>query len=173
MADEPIIIDGIDISRKYTIEEIMSLYYRGRLRPVAVEGYIVRADADGMVGFVKAEESTLFRMERGKTLVHQSDDFVDAMAKDVEENHPMRRRGGQEKRYSLVKRLLRDAQTFGTIPGLTDAQVSAMIGEKWVTGVSQVTQEMLDRVSIHYLGQGENANKAADAKRITRKHVNA
>lgn len=171
MEKKPVVVDGIDITRRYSIQEILDMHARGRLRPIGLQGWIVRADADGTVGFVPATESTLFRAERGQTMVHQSDDFVDHMRQEIEHEYPMVRRAAQEKRVSLVQRLLKTARVYGTIPGLTDEQVSAMIGERWTTGVSVVTQQMLDRVSAHLLGQGERSNRESDRKRITRHHA--
>ena len=54
-------IDGIDISRKYTIEEILDMHAKGRLRPVSAQGYIVRADLDRTEGIGHASESTRLR----------------------------------------------------------------------------------------------------------------
>ena len=165
------IVDGIDISRKYHFSEIMDLHNKGRLRPVAVAGYIVRADADGMISFVPSSESTLFRAERGKLKQHVSHDFVDTMREKLEHEHPIVRRRAQAKRISLVQRLMETAKQYGTIPGLTDEQISAMIGEPWTTGVSVVTAEMLDRISAYLLVQGEATNKEADSKRVTKAHA--
>jgi hypothetical protein len=177
-----LIVGDIDVSRRYALEEIMEMYYAGRLKAVADAGYIVRSDFDhpGQVLFVPASESTLFRMpghntdtgkwEDSKMKTHVFPNLAEDMRKDVEREHPMKRRSGQQKRLSLVKRLLASAKQYGTIPGLTDEQISAMIGEKWKTGVSIVTEDMVARVSAYYLGQGEATNKAADSKRTTKAH---
>lgn len=177
----PGIVAGVDLNRKYRIEEILEMHAKGMLRPIGVAGYIVRADADGMVGFVPASESTLFRMpgrntdtgewEDGTLKEYDTTADFERMREDVNREHPMVRRRAQEKRESLVQRLLLTAQQYGTIPGLTDEQISTMIGEKWTTGVSVVTAEMLSRVSAYLLGQGEVQNKEHDRHRTTRDHA--
>lgn len=176
------VVGGVDISRTYTVPEITEMYVKGRLGAAAVEGYIVRAEGDGTIGFVKADESTLSQMmygrkdKRGVThlrggRVYGTDHPVwEEMRQDIEKEHPMVRRSAQEKKLSMVRRLLNTAQQFGTIPGLTDEQISTMIGEKWTTGVSVVTADMLDRVAARLLGQGEASNKEADSHRVTRAH---
>ena len=42
-------VDGVDIEKVYTIHEIMEMYEAGRLRRVAIQGYVVRADAERIV----------------------------------------------------------------------------------------------------------------------------
>lgn len=164
------IVGGLDISRTYPIDEIIRLYHSGRLSKVGIEGYIVRADSDGMVGFVKADEGSLSRLMTGKPRVYASDDFVPQMREDIEREHPMVRRSAQERKLALVKRLLSTAKKHGTVPGLSDAQITALIGEKWVTGTSVVTQQMLDRIAQRFMEQGEQLNKEADAGRVTKAH---
>ena len=58
------IIDGIDIERSYTTEEIIDMYHKGRLKPIALVGYCTRANDDGTIGFIPFWESTLFRSEQ-------------------------------------------------------------------------------------------------------------
>lgn len=164
------LVDGIDIDQKYPIEQILKWYHAGRLKKIQLVGYIVRADADGLVGFVPWTESTLFRSQNEGLSQYGLGTLAEDMRKDVERENPMVRRTAQQKKASMVRRLLETCQRYGTVPGMTDEQISAMIGERWQTGVSVVTAQMLERVSAHYLGVGETMNKEADSKRVTRAH---
>jgi hypothetical protein len=111
------------------------------------------------------------RPEADRTLVHQSDDFTDWMRQDVDANHPMVRRTAAAKKEAMVRRLLHTMQQYGTLPGFTDAQISTMIGETWITGVSVVTADMIARIAQGQLAKAEVDNKAEDSKRITRQHA--
>lgn len=167
---KPTIIDGIDISRRYTIQEIMDMHAKGKLRPVGVAGYIVRADADGTVGFVPWTQSTLYRSQRDALLVHQSTDFVEAMRQDVEAEHPMRRRTPQERTAAMLVRIMGTAQRYGTVPGLTQEQISTITGAAWREG-DPLPAESVRAVAAHFLGIAEKQNREADSHRVARKHA--
>ena len=167
---KPIIIDGIDITRKYAIAEIMDMHAKGKLRPVGVAGYIVRADADGMVGFVPWTESTLYRAERDKLLVHESSDFAEVMRRDVEAEHPMVRRTPQQRVAAMLVRLMGTAQRTGTVPGLTQEQISTITGAAWKEG-DPLPADSVKAVAAHFLGIAEKQNREADSHRVTRKHA--
>jgi hypothetical protein len=186
VARRPNVIGGVDLDRGYSIQEITELYTSGRLAAPANAGYIVRGSMeDGLIYFVPANETTLHNMAfapdqdekglyrgvRGGRTYQSKGDLAEAMRLDVEREHPMVRRTVQKKKEAMIKRLLETAKVYGTIPGLTDEQISAIIGERWKTGVSVVTSEMLSRVSAHLLGVGESDNKEADRHRVTRQHA--
>lgn len=166
------IVGGVDIDRKYPIEEILKMHAEGKLKPIAVDGYVVRADADGMVGFVPWTESTLFRMERGKTLVHQSDDFAEAMRQDVEREHPIVRRTPQERVAALMVRLMGTAAEVGGIPGLTEAQINAITRMSWREG-DPLPATAVQAVAAHFLGIAQNQNREEDRKKTTRQFPTA
>ena len=167
---KPVVVDGIDITRKYPIDEILKMHAAGRLRPVGVAGYIVRADANGMVGFVPWTESTLYRMEQDKTLVHASDDFVDTMRDDIEREYPMVRRTPQERVAAMMVRLMGTAAKTGNVPGLTAEQVTAITGKAWREG-EPLSAMAVQAVAAHFLGVAQTQNREADRKRVTRQHA--
>lgn len=161
------IVGGLDIDRVYTFDEIMELYTLGKLKPIALQGYVCRAEG-GMISFVPWYDSTRARLEAGQgTQVHLD---VDAMRADVEAEHPMTRRTPQERVASMMVRLMTEAKRNGTIAGLTDAQISTITGEAWKTGETSITSEMVRRVAAHFLGMAQNRNREADAHRSTRAH---
>ena len=165
------VVAGVDLDRKYSIHEIMDMYYRGYLKPIALEGYVVRTDVvDQTVSFVRWDESTFGRQETG--VVAQSDMSADleAMRQQLEQDHPMRRRTPQERVASMVLRLLDEAKKHGTIPGLSDEEIREITGMYWQTGQTQVTEEMVRRVVSHYLHQAQKSNREADSHRVTRDH---
>ena len=167
--DKPTIIGGIDITKRYPIAEIMEMHAQGKLRNIGGSGYIVRADADGMVGFVPWTESTLFRMNTDQPQLYQSPDFTEAMRQDVETEHPMRRRTPQERVASMLVRMMGHARETNTVPGLTEKQISTITGESWKEG-DPLPAESVRAVAAHFLGIAEKQNKEADSHRTTRSH---
>ena len=164
------IINGIDISRRYTLDEIFEMNGKGLLKPISLQGYVVRADAEGMIGFVPWHQSTLARQEAGKPVTQNWDADLAKMREDVERENPMVRTSPHAKVARMITRLLGDAQRTGTIAGLSDEQIRTITGEYWKTGETQVTEAMVRKVAAHFMQNAERQNRAADAKRVTRAH---
>jgi hypothetical protein len=162
------VIAGIDIDRKYPAEEIISMYHKGLLKPIALEGYVVRADADMMIGFVPWHESTLARAEAGRAVNVDFTEEAEQMREDVERTHPIVRTSPQEKQARVAMRILGEVHRSGSI-GLSDEQVSEIAGEFWKEG-DTVSGETIRAVAAHFLSKAEQSNKEADGHRVTRQH---
>lgn len=161
---EPHIVAGVDISRKYHFTEIMAMYHKGLLQPIALEGYLVRADVlDGMISFVPWHESSAARAEAGRPASAAFD--VEAMREDVEREHPIVRRTPQQRKDAIAKRL-------AAAPHFSEAVVSEVLTESWKKG-EPVTGDQIEAVAAVLMQRAENENRAADAKRVTRKHMTA
>lgn len=161
------IVAGVDISRTYSVEEIMSMYHKGLLKPIALKGYVTRADANGQIGFVPWHESTLARSEAGKKAAVTFD--VDEMREGVEAEHPITRRTPQERVAAVALRILAEVKRSGG-HGLTPQEVNQIVGETWAVG-DPVTGEQVRALAAHFLGVGEKTNKEADSHRVTRAHA--
>ncbi len=162
------VIAGIDIDRKYHTEEIIEMYHKGLLKPIALQGYVVRADSDSMIGFVPWHESTLARAEAGKAVTVDFAGEAEQMREDVERENPIVRTSPQEKQARVAMRILGEVHRSGNI-GLSDEQVSEIAGEFWKQGET-VTGETVRAVAAHFLSKAEQTNKEADSHRVTRQH---
>lgn len=164
------VIGGVDIERTYSFDEIMQMRRDGRLKPIALQGYVVRAEG-GRIGFVPWYESVAAkRKAAGGARTFDITADVDQMRQDVEAEHPMRRRTAQERVASMVVRLMEEAKRNGTIAGLTDEQIRTITGEYWKSGETAVTTEMVRRVAAHFLGVAELQTREQESKRTTRLH---
>ena len=168
---KPYILEGVDINRPFTAEEILELHASGRLRNLALKGYCTRADLlEGTLRFIPWYESSAFRQRTGTQKEHISYDFVDAMREDVERNHPMKRRTPQEKVASMMLRLMAEVKKTGTITGLSQEHIRSIAGESRKEG-EPLPAEAIRKVAAHYLGRGEKENKEADSHRVTQAHA--
>lgn len=165
------IVGGIDLSKRYHIDDIFKMRRDGRLQNIALAGYVVRSEDNGMISFVPWHQST-FAARKAAGGDRQYDITADAekMREDVEREFPMVRRTPQQRVASMVVRMMAEAKRNGTIAGLTDAQIRTITGEAWLTGESQVTEAMVRKVVAHFLGVAEVDNREADSKRTTRAH---
>lgn len=167
--EKPIIIDGIDITRVYTIGEIQDMYYRGYLRKVAVHGYVVQARADGTVRFVPWYESHMARAENDQLRETDWSAEAEQMRLDVEREHPMSRRTPQQRVASMLIRLMGEVKRTGRITGLSDEQVQSIVGKTWKEGMP-LSEEDVRAVAAHFLGIAQVDNREADSHRVTRAH---
>ena len=167
----PKIIGGVDIERVYTSEEIIDMYHAGKLKPIAVEGYVVQANEDGTIKFIPFWESTLWRQEQGTPIQATSPISVDERRAQLEQAHPILRRTPQERVASMAIRIMAEAKRSG-VTGLTDAQKKAILGESWIEG-EPLSGEDIQRLSAWFMGRAEVDNREADSKRVTRAHMTA
>ena len=157
--DKRTIVEGIDISRSFTGEEIIAMHARGKLRDITLQGYCTRADSDGTIRFIPWYDSTWFRMDEGKPVRAVAEGFEEAMLDDVESNHPIIRRTPQERVAAMMLRLLASSRS-GTIPGVPPELIKRIVGGSWREG-EPLTAEVVQAVAAHYLGLGEEDNKAS------------
>lgn len=146
-------VQGIDVDRAYTANEIAQMYLDGRLRSITLHGYVARADADGTCRLVPWTDATTERPR-----VYQTKDDIRASLQ--EGLPPIRRRTPQQRAASMVVRMLAEAKRAGKVPGLTEEQTREIVGEYWKDGVSEVTAEMVQRVAARFLQAAENEAKA-------------
>lgn len=81
---------------------------------------------------------------------------------------PIQKRTPAERKASLINKWFEACQRAGTVPGLTDEQVSKILGENWKTGKSQMTAEVVDRLASVMLGQAEAQHEDKLAHQVTR-----
>lgn len=166
--DKPHVVGGVDLTRRYTPEDIVDMFGSGRLRAITDAGYCTQGRADGFLYFVPWHESNAFKAENNAWETRSFD--ADAMREDVEREHPMLRRTPQEKVAAMVMRLMADAKAGNGVPGLTEAQVKGITGQTWVSG-EPMSETMIRSIAAHLLGIGEATNKEADSHRTTRLHA--
>lgn len=167
-ARPPKIVNGVNIHKAFSSEEIFELHENGRLRGITLEGYATRVE-EGRIYFVPFYESTLYRMEHGTTRQWVSNDFQEAMRQDVEQEHPMTRRTPQERVASMVLRLMATVKNTGGLPGFTDEQIKEIVGEGWRSGMP-ITEDVVRAIVAKFLNVGEQQNREADSHRAVRQH---
>ena len=163
------IVAGVDLDKKYTMEEVLEMAKSGRYKGIVLKGYVCQANDDGLVGFVPWTESSLFRSEHGRTVREDFSAEAEQMRVDVEREHPITRSTALTKRDRIWLRLLRAYNRDGFIP---DDVMTTALGDSWSAG-DPINAELLKTVAAHFAALGESANKEADAHRSTRAHMTA
>ena len=163
MNPNPNIIEGVDISKSFTGEEIIEMHRRGKLRDVTLHGYCTRVDLEeGVIRFVPWWDSTLFRMEKQQLVRDHDAHFGETMMADVNANHPIRRRTPQQRVAAMMLRLMAEYRRTGTLPGVSPDLVRRVSGMAWREG-TPLTDDAIRAVAAHFLGLGEAHNKEADS----------
>lgn len=165
---KPLVIDGVDITKQFTAEDILDLFKKGKLRSITDRGYCTQGTEEGTLQFVPYWESVAFR--KPKTYI--SHDFVDAMREEVEHDHPIRRRTPQERVASMAMRLVAEIKRTGRVGGLTDDEVASLTHESWKAG-EPLAMEDARAIAATLLGMAEVDNRESDRHRITRDHMTA
>lgn len=164
-------IDGIDVTRKYTSDEIFQMYHKGQLRSISIAGYVTQTDVmDDTITFVPYHESTHFRDATDTmrtTTIHES--TIDQKRKELEHEHPALRTTPQQKVARMMLRFMAEVERTGHITGLSDEYVKSIVGESWKVG-DPYTAEVVQRVAQRFMEKAEVDNRAADSKRTTRLH---
>lgn len=175
------VVEGVELTRGFTSEEIFEMKESGRLKKLAAAGYVGQASIEsGLIHFVPFEESPYFRsdpvnLQPGvatpltNPMVIQHPGSLEQRRKELEEKHPMFRTTPQEKVGRMMLRLMAEVKRTGTIPGLSNEDIKAIVGESWRTG-DPITADAVRAVAAHFLGLGEKHNREADSRRVTRKH---
>ena len=165
---KPILIDGVDVCGSFTPEDIVSFFTSGRLRSITDRGYVTQGTEDGTIQFVPWTESLHFR----KPQTYVSDDFVEVMREEVEREHPILRRTPQERQMAMAMRIASEVERTGHVPGLTDPQVNAIVGEAWRLG-EPISGETIVALATQLLEQAEKQNREADSHRVTNDFMTA
>lgn len=166
------IVNGVDIDQGFTGEEIVELHNKGKLKGIVLEGYVTRLDIlDNLIRFVPWHESTWARSEENRTINVDMTEPLEMMREEVEREHPILRRTPQERVAALALRLMGEVKRDGG-RALTPLQRNRIVGESWKEG-EPITGSDVETIAAHFMGKAEQANREADSKRITRKHMTA
>ena len=171
----PKVINGIDVTVLRPIEEVMQMFYDGKLPALVREGgYIPQADEEtGMIRFVPWYDGHIQRRLEGRLRqVEWGYDELEAQNQEIERAHPIRRRTPQQRQAAMMVRLMGDAKRTGTIPGLSQEQLKTILGESWKMG-EPLSSEDVQNVAAWFLGRAQTDNREADRHRVTRAHPTA
>lgn len=143
----------IKTNHPYTLQEMEAMRNDPSLANLALKGYYLRHNLDDTVTFV--HDSTV-NARRGPV----TRDVIWGL-------DPIVKRTPQQRRDSMVRNWFEECKRAGTIPGLSDEKVSEILGETWVTGTSEMTIEVVERLAAAMLQTAENKKNAADDKKVT------
>ena len=143
----------IKTNHPYTFQELELMRNDPNLASLALKGYYLRHNLDDTVSFV--HDSTV-NARRGPVTT-EVDWGLD----------PIVKRTPQQRRDSMVRNWFEECKRAGTVPGLSDAKVSEILGEDWVTGTSEMTVEVVERLAAAMLQDAENKKSHADYKKVT------
>ena len=147
--------------KRYTYAEMQRLreLYPGLLMP----GFVIRANEDGTMQFVKAEDASAlheWKSPRGYEDTRPMD--------EVFPKEPIKKRTPQQRVESLVNRWIDDCKRAGGIPGVSEEQVSAVLGEHWKLSPSGITVEDVRKLAVAMLKRAENKYEASEQKKVVR-----
>lgn len=179
----PPIIEGVDIGKKMSADEVATLHRSGKLRGITLRGFVWRHEFDGMGSWVHFTDPTANRIAPGsdggqRTRAFSMPDPLPNMRAQVDAESPIVKRTPQERLASLTNKLTRgqsgqDAAASMMIQmlsgtqshgSMTDEQVKAITGSSWKAG-DPVDAETVRRVAAHYLGTAEQ--KVAETASVT------
>lgn len=153
--------------RRYTSAEMAELRDTPELAGMALQGYVLRANDDGTMQFVHWTKATggggtfngkPARPGRGYTATE--DPWGDLP--------PIVKRTPQQRVDSLMVRFIEDCRKTGTVPGLSDARISAILGYTKNTNRDGVTAEDIRRIAQHFLTNAESKREDDLSRRVTR-----
>jgi len=140
--------------RKYTFKELEGFREDPSMRGWAAKGYVWEQDLDGTLQLVHWSKSILdneAKHPRG---------YVDKRPiEEIFPTEPIAKRTPQQRKDSLIQRWWDACRKAGTVPGLTDEQLTELFGREWKAGVSEITYEDLSRMAATMLGDAENKAK--------------
>ena len=132
--------------QKYTFSQMEAFRADPAFADWAATGYVWEQDLDGTMRLVHWSRSILdneVKKPRGYVL-----------GGSVEEDfptEPIRRRSAQERKESLIRRWWESCKSAGTVPGMTDEQLTTLFGREWKTGTSELTYEDVERMAAAML----------------------
>lgn len=181
------IVAGLDTNRRYTPDEVIAMKDSGKLREVTMRGWFFRFDvAKGSMELVHFTDPSANRQSPGSTggrrLRAYTVNFdAEQMKRDVEREHPIRKRTPQERLASMTNKLTQGERGQeaaakmmldmlqgaggGNMDGLDDDSVRAITGASWKKG-DPIDGDTVRRVAARYLGEAER--RVAETARDTR-----
>ena len=153
------------VSRTYTPDEVAKFYLSGELAHIALNGYVARADSDDagnrVMRFVPFHEAS----DPTKPRTYAVEGVKEALRQGLPERT---KRTPQQRVASLMVRIMAHAKQTGSFPGLSDEQVSEIVGEAWKTGQTEVTAEMVRKVAQRFMEGAQQQADERDRRRVTR-----
>jgi hypothetical protein len=140
--------------RKYTYAELAQLRDDPEVANLAIRGYVWRQDLDGTMQLVHYTQATGGGRTTGGR-PERPDRLYAATEDPWGDLPPIVKRTPQERKESLIKRWFDDCKAAGTIPGLTDEQVTELLGEDWKTGTTEMTGEVVAKLAAVMLEDAE------------------
>jgi hypothetical protein len=141
-------------NRKYTYAELAELRDSDELAQRAIAGYVWRQDLDGTMQLVHHTQATGGGRTTGGR-PERPDRLYVATEDPWGDLPPIVKRTPQERKESLIAKWWDACRAAGTVPGLTDEQVTEIIGEDWKTGKSEMTGEIVERLAAAMLNDAE------------------
>lgn len=150
--------------KKYTSGQLARLVDQETADNLQFQGYVLRHDVlDGtwsVVHWTNAGSDRDFGSIRKPRTAFDPNAFP--------KPELIRKRTPQERVDSLMLKFISDCRASGTVPGLDDARISAIVGSAWLNGRTEITAEVVRRVAQHFLQDAENKFNAAEDKRVVR-----
>lgn len=144
------IVPGVSYSR----EELVNLMSQAEADDLKMRGYYLRFDS------TSRRYTVVPHAERAGT-IGTSEGMFDPVP-------PIRKRSRIERVDSLMLKWIEDCKRAGTVPGLSDAKITEIVGEAWKAGRTEVTGEMVRKVAQHFLDDAERKHEAKLDRQITR-----
>lgn len=141
--------------RRYTYAELAQLRDSDELAQRAIAGYVWRQNLDGTMELVHWSKASGGGRSTDRTLEKPERGFAATWDEDPWDLPPIVKRTPQERKESLIKRWFDDCKAAGTIPGLTDEQVTELLGEDWKTGTTEMTGEVVAKLAAVMLEDAE------------------
>jgi len=162
------VVDGIDLSRTFTADEVFELHAKGKLRKIAVQGYVAQASADGTCRFVPWWKSNRLaprderKGETPRARVYTTDADVSAyLGQGLPE---IKKRTPRERTASLMMRLMQDVRATGRL-ALSDDEIRAIVGESWKAGQPMAADDVR-KIAAYYLGVAEVDGVSGNETRV-------
>lgn len=154
---------SLEPGRRYTFAELEALRNDPAFADWAAKGYVWEQDLDGTLRLTHWSKSIL------DNEVKHPRAYVDERPfEDVFPTEPIRRRTPQERKASLISRWWESCKRAGTVPGMTDEQLTHLFGREWVTGKSEITYADIERMAATMLADAENKYEASERKKVVR-----
>ena len=149
--------------RKYSYAELQQLRNDPEIAQRALQGYVLRQDLDGTVRWVHHSKATGGGGNFGAPVEVTTRNYEAVWDKNEGPGPwdlpPIVKRTPQQRVDSLMLRFIGDCQKAGTVPGVSDARISEILGEAWKTGRNEITADIVRRVAQHFLGEAEAKHK--------------
>jgi hypothetical protein len=143
--------------RKYTQEQVREIVDTAEAADLIKEGYVLQHD-------VMDQTFTLVHFTQASSPLSEGSPVTGQGV--FEPLDPIQKRTAQQRVDSLMLRFIDDCRAAGTVPGLDDARISAIVGEAWVSGRTEITAGVVRMVAASLLQEAENKRNADNYKKV-------